>query len=131
MARFQEVGDMVPALELILGRTAPRRIQSGEALCDLATWWLELRSPTKGDERESESGFAATSFNLELQTDLGFWLRIQGRAEPPDPPPPPISLAQLSHFNAGLRAQSPLPLSHCISIYSSSSCPEAWTAIGP
>lgn len=79
---------MVPALELFRGRTARRRTESAEALCGLVTWWRELQSRTKGEERERHCGH---QLNLELQTDLGFWLRIQGRAELLFPPSPSLS----------------------------------------
>lgn len=105
-ARSPEVGDMVPALELFGGKTARRRIESAEALCGLVTWWHELQSRTKGEEQERHCGH---QLNLELQTDLGFWLRIQGRTELLSPLPP-ISLAQLSHSNASVRGPGSAPL---------------------
>lgn len=95
-----------------------RRTKNGEALCGLATWWHELRSPTKGGEQERH----CRQLNLELQTDLGFWLRIQGRAELPDTPNP--LWLNYSTPTRGVRAQGPLPLSHRIS---SSSCSGART----
>lgn len=105
-AWFQKVGVMDPALELILGRTAKRRTKSGEALCGLATWWHELRSPTKGGEQERH----CHQLNLELQTDLGFWLRIQGRAEPLSTHPPSLWFSYPTPMRVcGPRVPSPCP----------------------
>lgn len=58
-------------------------------------------SPLDGDQCKQPLGH---QLNLELQTDLGSRVRLQGRAGPPWPPHSRLSLS-----DAGAWAQGPLP----------------------